>query len=211
VHTDAFAPVDARSDVAKPDAGGKPDAGFECVPSCTTDEECVTSCPSVLGTNTYCCDGVTGVCFGTASATCPAPSPGFDAGGPCAPGCKSNEDCMNTCPQEFETGYCCDVTTGLCFVSFDPSCPLAPPPVDSGLGGCLLTGCPSGQMCIAFTELDPPEEPQPSCYAVPAACRSNPTCPCLADAGACGPPSLGFTPSCTGTDGAVVGCFPAGL
>ena len=33
--------------------------------------------------------------------------------------------------------------------------------------------------------LDPPEEPVPSCFALPAACMNDPSCACLAEAGVC--------------------------
>ena len=51
--------------------------GTMCVPHCTSDQECHTSCPSA-GSSLNCCDISTGVCYVTGSSTCPAPKP--DAG-----------------------------------------------------------------------------------------------------------------------------------
>lgn len=43
-----------------------------CVPSCKTDADCASSCPPVSG-GVACCDGATGVCYASKSATCPKP------------------------------------------------------------------------------------------------------------------------------------------
>jgi len=51
----------------------------QCVPTCTSDQDCENSCPAVPnGVN--CCDTSTGICYAFASSTCPAPvtDAGFD-------------------------------------------------------------------------------------------------------------------------------------
>ena len=51
----------------------------QCVPTCTSDQDCENSCPLVPnGVN--CCDTSTGICYAFASTTCPAPvqDAGFD-------------------------------------------------------------------------------------------------------------------------------------
>jgi len=110
-----------------------------------------------------------------------------DGGGQCTSSCTSDDDCQNTCPPIFYMAYCCDLGTHACFVNpLDwQYCPLHPNPPDAGGGGCEPTGCPPGQMCLDFTELDPPWIGSPACFALPAACANDPSCACLAEAGAC--------------------------
>jgi hypothetical protein len=73
--TDAAIKVDAtKTDAAKTDA--KPP---QCVPTCTTDDDCSGSCPAVPnGVN--CCDIGTGICYAWNDTVCPAPAQdaGFD-------------------------------------------------------------------------------------------------------------------------------------
>jgi len=67
-----------KQDAAKVDAA-KEAATSQCVPSCTTDDECSNSCPEVPnGVN--CCDTSTGICYAYSSSVCPAPvqDAGFD-------------------------------------------------------------------------------------------------------------------------------------
>ena len=47
--------------------------------SCTSDSQCQSACPPVMGGGTNCCDTGSGVCYATTQTTCPAP---VDAGGP---------------------------------------------------------------------------------------------------------------------------------
>lgn len=196
---DAGGPGDAgRHDVSRPaDASARYDAA--CVSTCMTNQACQDSCPASPGV-LECCDTTTTSCFRSFATSCPAPSTGFDAGGPCTTSCKSAADCNSTCPQEFEVGYCCDVSTGQCFVAEDgPTCPL------NGLG-CPTGGCPAGQMCLYnFLGPDPPIEPVASCYALPASCTHNPTCSCLLTAGVCD--AGGGGPSCAADAGLYVACF----
>jgi hypothetical protein len=45
---------------------------YQCVPSCTTDDQCANSCaPPTSGSS--CCDTATNTCFTASTATCPAP------------------------------------------------------------------------------------------------------------------------------------------
>lgn len=43
-----------------------------CTPSCTSDQECESSCPAAPSGGTNCCDTSSGVCFANTSSTCPA-------------------------------------------------------------------------------------------------------------------------------------------
>ncbi len=43
-----------------------------CAPSCTTDDQCKTSC-TVPSAGTYCCDTKVGKCFNPGLNVCPAP------------------------------------------------------------------------------------------------------------------------------------------
>jgi len=128
-------------------------------------------------------------------------------GGLCGVICASDQDCFNGCPPAFETAYCCDLATQQCFIGLDGlSCPLHPNAPDSGLAGCLATGCAPDEMCVTYDSLDPPEEPIPSCFALPAACDADPSCACLAEAGVCQGGSI-LTP-CGGADaGPAITCF----
>ena len=57
----------------------KDGAQSQCVPQCTTDQDCENSCPAVPnGVN--CCDTSTGICYAYAGQACPAPvqDAGFD-------------------------------------------------------------------------------------------------------------------------------------
>ena len=74
---------DGGADVVKVDAkadAGKPDAPTEqCIPQCTSDDDCSGSCPAVPnGVN--CCDTSTGICYAYSASSCPAPvaDAGFD-------------------------------------------------------------------------------------------------------------------------------------
>lgn len=81
VRVDAFIPTTPDAFVG-PDAGrdGGRDAasGGMCVPSCTNDSQCATSCPAAAGGGTNCCDRGTGRCYPYRFAMCPPPGP--DAG-----------------------------------------------------------------------------------------------------------------------------------
>jgi hypothetical protein len=46
----------------------------KCAPSCKTDGDCATSCPTVPG-GVQCCDVKSGACFGSKTSTCPAATP----------------------------------------------------------------------------------------------------------------------------------------
>ncbi|HEY1960747.1 MAG TPA: hypothetical protein VGH28_34280 [Polyangiaceae bacterium] len=73
---DAGFKADAKSDGANQQDGND---NNQCVPSCTSDQDCESSCPSVPnGVN--CCDTSTGICYAFASSVCPAPvtDAGFD-------------------------------------------------------------------------------------------------------------------------------------
>lgn len=61
-----------RPDTGPPDAGQ--DAGI-CVPSCTMDIQCQTSCPAIRPgtTGANCCDRATNMCFVYSASTCPTP------------------------------------------------------------------------------------------------------------------------------------------
>jgi len=127
-------------------------------------------------------------------------------GGLCDVACSSDQDCFNACPPAFETAYCCDLATRQCFIGQDGlSCPLHPNAADSGSGGCLVTGCAAGEMCVTYGSLDPPEEPVPSCFALPATCMNDPGCACLAEAGVCQGGTV-LAP-CDDVDAAVIDCF----
>ena len=69
-----------KTDAAKTDAGNKDSAPTpQCVPQCTTDDDCSGSCPEVPnGVN--CCDTSTGICYAYSASVCPAPvqDAGFD-------------------------------------------------------------------------------------------------------------------------------------
>ena len=64
VGTDAFAPPR--------DAGRR-----MCVPSCTTNAQCGSSCPLVTG-SASCCDLMSNTCYTSTTSVCPVP--GEDAG-----------------------------------------------------------------------------------------------------------------------------------
>ena len=79
------ADLDGGEDVAvktdaKADAANKPDAKQpQCVPQCTSDDDCSGSCPEVPnGVN--CCDISTGICYAYSDSVCPVPvaDAGFD-------------------------------------------------------------------------------------------------------------------------------------
>jgi hypothetical protein len=68
-----------KTDGSKTDGSTNKDSGSQgqCVPSCSTDQDCENSCPMVPnGVN--CCDTSTGICYAYAATACPAG--GFDAG-----------------------------------------------------------------------------------------------------------------------------------
>jgi hypothetical protein len=72
--------VAVKTDATKTDASNK-DSGNnpQCVPQCTTDDDCSGSCPEVPnGVN--CCDTSTGICYAFSASVCPAPvqDAGFD-------------------------------------------------------------------------------------------------------------------------------------
>lgn len=76
IDQDAGIKADVKSST---DSGGKQDTGTteQCVPTCTSDQDCENSCPQVPnGVN--CCDTSTGICYAYASNVCPAPV--LDAG-----------------------------------------------------------------------------------------------------------------------------------
>jgi hypothetical protein len=117
-------------------------------------------------------------------------------GSGCIASCTSDEACGATCTPAFLTSYCCDMTSNQCFVNASGGpCPL------NG-SGCPDAGCPSGEMCVFY--LSPELYGVPSCYALPAACASNPSCPCLADAGVCGAGEAAL--SCADAGGASITC-----
>lgn len=63
---------------------GTTDPGNQvCTPSCTSDSDCQSTCPSTGGA-TACCDLSTNTCFNSTEATCPAPA-SDDAGADGAP------------------------------------------------------------------------------------------------------------------------------
>ena len=71
---DVAVKVDAKVDTGKPDVKAP-----QCVPTCTSDDDCSGSCPEVPnGVN--CCDTSTGICYAYSASVCPAPIPdaGFD-------------------------------------------------------------------------------------------------------------------------------------
>ena len=71
---DGAVKVDAKVDTGKPDAPKE-----QCVPTCTSDDDCSGSCPAVPnGVN--CCDTSTGICYAYSASVCPAPvaDAGFD-------------------------------------------------------------------------------------------------------------------------------------
>jgi hypothetical protein len=60
---------------------GDPDGGGVCVPKCSADSDCQSSCPAAQ-TGINCCDAPSGLCYNASTATCPAPKPD---GGPVNP------------------------------------------------------------------------------------------------------------------------------
>lgn len=52
----------------------------ECVGSCTTDDDCANSCPSV-STGANCCDTNTGECYRESASVCPVHEPDNGGGG----------------------------------------------------------------------------------------------------------------------------------
>lgn len=68
-----------------------------------------------------------------------------------------------------------------------------------------MTGCAAGEICVTYGSLDPPEEPVPSCFALPATCMNDPSCACLAEAGVCQGGTV-LAP-CDDVDAAVIDCF----
>ena len=70
--------VDTGSGGSDTGSGGTdttpPDSGATCISSCTTDDECATTCPAA-GSGSNCCDTATGVCYVSADSTCPATGP----------------------------------------------------------------------------------------------------------------------------------------
>jgi len=71
--------VAVKTDSAKPDAKADTGPTEQCVPQCTSDDDCSGSCPAVPnGVN--CCDTSTGICYAYSASTCPAPvaDAGFD-------------------------------------------------------------------------------------------------------------------------------------
>jgi hypothetical protein len=65
------------SDGVGPDGGLDPDGGTprRCVPTCTTDADCQSSCPAnPTPSLPVCCDRGTGTCFNSSVAMCPPPA-----------------------------------------------------------------------------------------------------------------------------------------
>jgi hypothetical protein len=50
----------------------------------------------------------------------------------CAPTCKTDSDCTNSCPALAGGIQCCDLETSLCFVSKTAACPKPTQPTDAG-------------------------------------------------------------------------------
>lgn len=78
VKTDAPSTTDTggAGDTARPDTSPSgsdagSDGGGTCVSSCTSDDQCASSCPAA-GSGSNCCDTATGVCYVSADSTCPA-------------------------------------------------------------------------------------------------------------------------------------------
>lgn len=64
----------ASGPLQQPDGGTE--AGGSCG-ACTTDQDCLLTCPPVLGGGSNCCDVGSGVCYATTQPACPTPQ---DAG-----------------------------------------------------------------------------------------------------------------------------------
>lgn len=64
-----------------PDAAPPPSTTKVCVATCTADSECASSCPALAG-GVQCCDLQTKTCWGSKTATCPAPVDPPDASTP---------------------------------------------------------------------------------------------------------------------------------
>ncbi len=77
--TDSAVTDGSRRDSGVGDSGGRDGAAGVCAPRCTTDAQCVSTCP---GTAVYCCDFPTGLCYASGTATCEHPPVGVtDSGG----------------------------------------------------------------------------------------------------------------------------------
>lgn len=74
VFTDApIVPVDTGRDAPIPVTPDAPTTRM-CVPSCTMDSQCASSCPAnPRGAN--CCDTLAGVCYAAMVAVCPVTTP----------------------------------------------------------------------------------------------------------------------------------------
>ncbi len=98
----------------------------------------------------------------------------------CAVVCTTNAECSAGCPSQ----NCCYFGECTTFALADGG--VCPGSGEGGTSGCLVTGCPAGQMCVAIVGGDNPFPQIPACSAAPAACAHDPTCPCLLEAGVCG-------------------------